>query len=329
MKIFYTFLFFPILFFGQVCDSLRMQSLINIGPLQISEINESMGLRNGTDYSGATLYYPINQNNLSSIVLVPGFMNTELTIQNWGSFLASHGIVTMTIGTNSLADTHVQRRDALFDAIISLKQENQRIGSPLFGKLDTSSIAVGGFSKGGGGAQLLAKIDPSLKAIVALYPWLENATASDLEHTVPLIIISGQLDAIAPPFLHADIQYNLTPITTKKLKYEVAFASHDAISGPYGGNGEVGARVLSWLNTFLVTDSCYCPLLLEQAITSSSYTTNVECSNLFTNIYEPNKSYSKEIVEIRDLYGRKTKFYNSRILIYIYNDGSYEKKITL
>ena len=126
MRILYTFLFFPILFFGQVCDSLQMQSLINIGPLQISEINESMGLRNGTDYNGATIYYPINQNNLSSIVLVPGFMNTELTIQNWGPFFASHGIITMTIGTNSLADTHVQRRDALFDAIISLKQENQK-----------------------------------------------------------------------------------------------------------------------------------------------------------------------------------------------------------
>ena len=71
MRILYTFLFFPILFFGQVCDSLQMQSLVNIGPLQISEINESMGLRNGTDYNGATIYYPINQNNLSSIVLVP------------------------------------------------------------------------------------------------------------------------------------------------------------------------------------------------------------------------------------------------------------------
>ena len=72
--------------------------------------------------------------------MVPGFMNTEFTIQNWGPFLASHGIITMTIGTNSLSDNHIQRRDALIDAIASLKQENQRQLSPLFGKMDTNSI---------------------------------------------------------------------------------------------------------------------------------------------------------------------------------------------
>ena len=69
--------------------------------------------------------------DLASVIIVPGFMNTESTIQNWGPFLSSNGIVTMTIGTNSLTDSHIDRRDALLDAIISLKAENQRLNSTL------------------------------------------------------------------------------------------------------------------------------------------------------------------------------------------------------
>ena len=88
--------------------------------------DEPSGIRNGVYYDGATIYCPVNGTNLSSIVLVPGFMNTEFTIQNWGPFLASYGIVTMTIGTNSLTDNEFDRRDALQDAIISLKEENTR-----------------------------------------------------------------------------------------------------------------------------------------------------------------------------------------------------------
>tara|TARA_B100001142_G_C14107275_1_gene567681 strand:- start:42 stop:830 length:789 start_codon:yes stop_codon:yes gene_type:complete len=260
--------------------------------------------------------------------MVPGFMNTESTIQNWGPFLASHGIVTMTIGTNGLTDTHIQRRDALLDAIISLKNENQRIGSPLYQRLDTSSIAVGGFSKGGGGAQLVASLDPSIKAVVALYPWLENPTALDLNHDIPLIIISGQLDVIAPPSSHADVHYNLTPITTNKLKYEIAFATHDAISGPYAGAGEVGVRVISWLQTFLLEDTCYCPIAVEDAITSSSYITNVLCSDISVEVSHFRPPNFKKVIKVIDLFGRQVKESQNELLIYIYDDGTIKKKVT-
>jgi predicted esterase len=261
--------------------------------------------------------------------MVPGFMNGQTTIQNWGPFFASHGIVTMTIGANALTDTHIQRRDALLDAIISLKNENQRVGSPLYQKIDTSSVAVGGFSKGGGGAQLVPSIDPSIKAVVALYPWLENPIALDLNHGVPVIIVSGQLDVIAPPSLHADVHYNLTPSTTKKLKYEIAFASHDPISGPYAGAGEVGVRVISWLHTFLLGDTCYCPIIIEDPITSSSYITNVICDDITVDVSHSGGLYSKKVIEVRDLFGRKVNINTHTPLFYFYDDGTVEKKIIL
>ena len=326
IRLLLIFIFFPIFSLGQLCDSLLLQSIVNPGPYSVSTIDENSGVRNGPDYSGSTIFFPTysSLNMLSSIVLVPGFMNSELTIQNWGDFFASHGIVTMTIGTNLLTDTHIKRRDALLDAIVSLKNENQRILSPLFGKIDTTSIGVGGFSKGGGGAQLVPNLNPNISAILALYPWLDNPSNSDLNHSVPTMIISGQLDAFAPPGIHANVHYNLLPNTTEKLKYEVAFASHDAISGPNAGFGDVGVRALSWLKTFLLKDSCYCPIAVLEPSTSSSYITNLEC-NLISNQLE---YYSdSKVNKVRDILGRKTVQKINTPLIYFFNDGRIEKRI--
>tara|TARA_B100001758_G_scaffold247953_1_gene269046 strand:+ start:37878 stop:38870 length:993 start_codon:yes stop_codon:yes gene_type:complete len=329
MRIIHVLLFalVPLTLLSEICDSLLYQSIGDPGPYSVDYFTEPLGIRNGPDYSGATIFYPLNSNNkLASIVLVPGFMNTELSVQHWGPFLASHGIVTMTIGTNSLLDSHVQRKDALLDAIVSLKNENNRLASPLFASLDTVYIAVGGFSKGGGGAQLAGVDLPDLKAIVALYPWLDNPLQSDLNHNIPVIIISGQLDVVAPPVSHADIHYNYTPSTTNKLKYEVAGASHDNISGPLGGFGDVGKKVLSWLKTYLLNDSCYCPLLLNPAVTASEYITNISCSSI-NQIFDVSLS-KKQLIKIVDVYGRETKIVNQN-LFYIYDDGTVEKKLII
>ena len=319
---------FPFRLLGFDCDSLILESITNPGPYNINIINESSGIRNGPNYYGSTIYYPLNnKGDFSSVILVPGFMNNESTIQNWGPFLASNGIVTMTIGTNSLTDTHIQRKDALLDAIVSLKNENSRLSSPLFSKLDTSAIAVGGFSKGGGGAQLAALEAPYLKAIVALYPWLDNPSQADLNHNIPVIIISGQLDLIAPPSLHADIHYTYTPIATNKLKYEVEFASHDAFSGPNGGNGEVGKRVFSWLETYLLDDNCYCSLLLTPAITSSDYLTNIFCNNI--NQVSEFLYPSKNLIKVVDIFGRETQENKNSLQFHLYDDGTVEKRIVI
>ena len=329
MRLVIIFMLTNFIVFGQSCDSLLLQSITNPGPFNFNSIKENTGIRNGLDYDGSTIYFPENSPSITlpSIIMVPGFMNTESTIQNWGPFFASHGIVTMTIGTNSLTETHIQRRDALLDAIISLKNENERPESPLYNMIDTLSIAVGGFSKGGGGAQLVPSIYPSVKAVVALYPWLENPTVLDLNHSVPVIIVSGQLDVIAPPFLHSDIHYELTPDATYKLKYEIAFANHDAFSGPYGGGGEVGIRVISWLQTFLLGDTCYCPIILENASTSSSYITNVICEDITVDLFYP--SSSKKLIEIRDSFGRISRIKKNQLLFYIYDDGTVEKNMII
>ena len=314
---------------AQICDSLLIQSITNPGPNNIDHINQSDGMRNSAYYSDATIFYPINLlgiEPLTSIIMIPGYANTQSTINNWGIYFASHGIAAMTLETNSLLDSHTQRRDALLDALITLKQENFRFSSPLFLNLDTNSVAVGGFSKGGGGAQLSAVNNPNIKAVVALYPWLDNPMPNELNHNVPVLIISGELDVIAPPYAHADIHYNYTPSSTNKLKYEIQNASHDVISGPYGGGGFAGIIALSWLKTYLIGDTCYCPILLNTPNTASDYDHNITCDNINTDIINFKKE--RKLINTFDVFGRIVSAdKKNQLLLYLYNDGYIEKKI--
>ena len=281
----YFLLPFPFISFCQTnsdCSNVTISSSAVNGSYTVNSYLESDGIRDGNDYYGSTIYYPENTSGLlPSIIIIPGYANPELSIQAWGSFLASHSVVCMTIGTNSIWEEVIDRKEALQDALISLKAENNRTNSPLFNKLDTSLIALGGWSMGGGGAQLVAAEDPNIKAILAFCPWIDPAVVSPslLNHGAPILIFSGQIDVVAPPGTHADIQYNYTPSSTKKLKYEVIGGGHTIANTPLGGFGEVGRMGLSWLKKHLVNDSCYCPLLLDVPTTASGYETNIDCSS--------------------------------------------------
>jgi len=285
--------------YGQTCDEISLEGITDPGIHEVGIITEADGLRNGPGYSGATVYYPTDATPpFSSIVIVPGFVSLEFQIQEWGPFLASHGIVTMTIGTNSLFDDPYARRDALLDAIVSLKQENIRPASPLLGNLDTDLVAVGGWSMGGGGAQLAAASDPSLKAVVALCPWLDpQTTAADINHAVPVLIFSAELDAVAPHAQHADVHYENTPETTNKLIFEVENEGHSVANSPTGGQDYVGKIALSWLKQQMLGDSCYCPLLLDAPVVASNYMTNISCSPI-TNLINEMISESKSSFQL-------------------------------
>lgn len=268
--------------FAQPCGPLSLDSINDPGPYSYGSLTGSDGIRNGPGYSGATIYYPINAPGpYSGIAIVPGYVSAQSSIQSWGPFLASHGIVAMTIGTNSIFENPGPRRDALLDALVTLKAEHTRAGSPLLDQLDTNSLAVGGWSMGGGGAQLAATADPSIKAVMALCPWLDNSsfTPSDIDHDAAILFLSAENDAVAPPAVHADVHYAQTPSSTNKMLFEIAGGNHQVANGPTGGSGYAGKIAVSWLKHFLVGDPCYCPLLLDTPPTASSYLTNVECSS--------------------------------------------------
>ena len=265
----------PNILFAQ-CEDVTIESLTNPGPFDVATLTEADGLRNGPNYLGATVYYPTNATPpFMSIAIVPGFSALPSSVEEWGPFYASHGIVTIIIGTNSLFDFPETRAIALLDALETMRQENTRSSSPLENKLDVDKFAVSGWSMGGGGAQRAAVLDNTIKGVVALCPWLTNPS---LNHDSPVLIFSGQDDPTAPPAQHADIHYNVTPNTTDKLLFEIKNGNHSVANTPNGGNGATGKIALSWLKLYVDKDDCYCPLLTESLLVDPPAASKVESS---------------------------------------------------
>jgi dienelactone hydrolase len=292
------FNFFVINISSQNCDDILMDNIYNPGPYNYATILESDGMRDGPDYFGATLYYPVDyEGYLPSLILVPGFVSPESTVSEWGPYLASHGYIVMTIGTNTLTDLPQDRANALLDAAITLQEENDREDSPVFQQVDISKIAVGGHSMGGGGAQIAATLNSSLKSIISLTPWIQQWLVSYdyLDHSVPLLIISGQSDTTAPVESHANIHYDYTPNSTPKAIYEIENGNHSVGNYPTTANNYVGKLVLSWLNYFLIEDNCYFPLLLEYPEQASSYINNLETFNIIDNQNSKFKIYPNPV----------------------------------
>ncbi len=271
----------PTTIFAQ-CEDITVDSLTNPGPFEVATLTEADGLRNGPDYMGATVYYPTNATPpYMSIAIVPGFVSQPSSVEEWGPFYASHGIVTIIIGTNSLFDFPEARAVALLDALETMRQENTRANSPLEGNLDVNKFAVSGWSMGGGGAQRAAVLDDSVKGVVALCPYLNSP---QLNHDSPVLILSGEDDPTAPPAQHANIHYNVTPNTTDKLLFEVRNGNHSVANTPNGANGLVGKIALSWLKLYVEENDCYCPLLtdslLDNPTEASIIRSNFECAVL-------------------------------------------------
>ena len=271
----------PLNILAQNCGNTSLNNITNPGPYSYLTIDQNGGLRDGPDYADATVYYPTTTTlPFACVAIVPGFFSTQSSVAAWGPFLASHGIVSIIIDTNSLFDQPQDRADALLDALETLRQENTRAASPLLGLIDTNRFGVMGWSMGGGGAQLAAVDDPSLKAVIALCPWLNSPNSSDLNHAVPVLIFSGEFDTTAPPSIHADLHYNLTPSTTDKLLFEIAVAGHSIANNPANAQNEIGKYGLSWLRYHLLEDQCHCPLALTPSTLTSQNLTNVVCPSI-------------------------------------------------
>ena len=270
------------------------------GPYEYLTLTESDGLRDGPDYNYAVLYYPIADSTTDlnlpykSIIMSPGWGDDGSGMDYWGEFFASYGFVSMIIGPNDpINDDHQDRGLGLVDAMETIRQENDRTSSPLFGLVDLEAFAVGGHSMGGGAAQAAAMLDPSIKAIISLNPTFfvydtENCDGPEyyclipehLNHPVPALIFPGEIEIDE---MGADYNcclgqtiYDFIPETTEKILFEVSGEGHDAAAYP---SEEIADYILNWLNYQLNNDNSYCELLLELPSNASQYLTNIICSS--------------------------------------------------
>jgi dienelactone hydrolase len=240
--------------------------------------NASVRMTDAYDVTSAHIYYPVGATPpFAAVSIVPGYVGAESSIADWGPFLASWGIVVMTIGTSNPStggsDTSVEppvREAALLDALTTIKGEQTRSGSPLEGMLDINRLGVAGSQMGGGGALLAANSTSSLKAVIAMEPYGPSTTYPD--DSVPTLIFAGGSDTLEGPPMPED-QYMSIPSTTPKLLYLIANGGAFAAASPTntttdlvdaGTTANVARFGLSWLKVFLECDERFRPFLLTK-----------------------------------------------------------------
>jgi dienelactone hydrolase len=225
-----------------------------------------MGLRDGPEYAGQTLYVPEGvEPPFAAVAVAPGRDEDQESIQAWGPFLASHGIVTLTFDTNDPGDDPDVRALALLDALETIRDENSHVGGPLEGKLALDHLGMMGWSAGGAGVLLAASSTPSLKAAIALAPYSPDGQFPDDQ--VPTLFLAGSADPRAGG--QSQGVFESLPETTPKMLFEVQDGEHEIGNDPQNANGEIGLYGLSWLEVYLVGDERY-RRFLEQAPTQAS-----------------------------------------------------------
>jgi dienelactone hydrolase len=232
------------------------------------------GYTRGTAYSAGTIYYPTAADAkppFAFVAICPGFTARQSSIASWGPFLASHGIVAMTIDTNSTSDDMAARQRALKGALDSLAGEQTRTGSPLMGKLDLDRRGSMGWSMGGGGTMLLAEADPKLKAAISLCGYHPGRDFSKV--TVPTLLFTATGDGTASPGSNALAWY--PELKGKKLLFEVQGGSHSSANSPTGTSNQIGAYGLAWLKIFLEGDERYIPIAKAMPTGTAMFQTNL------------------------------------------------------
>ena len=240
----------------------------------------------GTDvaeFASATIFYPLtlsfDQPN-GVVVMSPGYTGTPESYDWWGPMLASVGIITAIIETNTPEDNLEQRKNALIAGIELIKRENANSASPLNNKVDESQIALMGHSLGGGATLRAAEeLGGDIQAVVPLTPYcceLGQSFEGDLNGvSTPTLIIAAADDTIAPPEAHSRLLYDAINSSTEKVYLEFAEGAHGLPTNRGSEFQTQGTYVYAFLKSNFTGDGKYIDFIEGNGEDSfSSYETN-------------------------------------------------------
>ena len=211
-------------------------------------------------FGGGTVHYPTGTTGtMAAVVVIPGFVSAESSIEWWGPKLASYGFVVMTIDTNTGFDQPPSRARQINNALDYLIEQNSSSSSPYSGMIDTSRLGVIGWSMGGGGTLRVAA-EGRLKAAIPLAPW-DTSSLRFRDITTPTLIFACESDIIAPVRSHAEPFYEAIPDSTYKAFVELNNGSHYCGNGDNSYNDELGRLGVSWMKRFLDEDQRYSQFL--------------------------------------------------------------------
>ena len=229
------------------------------------------------DFSDATMWYPTSEDAkppFGCVAVVPGFVSPQSSIRNWGPFLASNGIVAITIGVPG-SDQPAQRAVSLLSALETCLGENTREDSPIKGKLSEQHLGVSGWSMGGGGTLIAASQNPKMqiKAAVSFAAWGPRGGEAS---KVPSLMFEATADALAASM--SDGYYAAMPDDVPKMLFEVQGSSHNVANDPANHEGIIGRYGLAWWKVYLEGDERYKKFLTAAPpdIVTQKFATNVK-----------------------------------------------------
>jgi hypothetical protein len=229
------------------------------------------------DFSDATMWYPTSAEAkppFGCVAVVPGFVSPQSSIRQWGPFLASHGIVAITIGVPG-SDPPQTRAVSLLSALETCVGENTREDSPIKGKLSETHLGVSGWSMGGGGTLIAASQNPKMqiKAAVSFAAW--GPRGGEMSK-VPSLMFEATADPLAASM--SDGYYAAMPDDVPKMLFEVQGSSHNVANDPANHEGIIGRYGLAWWKVYLEGDERYKKFLTAPPpdIVTQKFDTNVK-----------------------------------------------------
>ena len=251
-------------------QEISRESLASPGPYQVAYYSSYPAV---PEFSAATIYFPANKGeDFPGIAISPGFVESQENMSWWGNHLASHGYAVLTLDTNELRDDPSLRADALMAAIEVLRNEGERMGGTLRGKILNDRMAIMGHSMGGGGTLIAANAHSAeLKAAIPFTPWQPDGDFSAI--SIPTLVIAGENDRIAPAADHALPHFESLSEDIPKMYFEIKEGNH-FIANTDTGDGRlapnidvhdlVGGMAVAWLKLFVDGDEEYRELVFGE-----------------------------------------------------------------
>ena len=251
-------------------QEISRESLGSPGPYQVAYYSSYPAV---PEFSAATIYFPANKGeDFAGVAISPGFVESQENMNWWGNHLASHGFAVLTLDTNELRDNPSLRADALMAAIEVLRNEGERMGGTLRGKILNDRMAIMGHSMGGGGTLIAANAHSAeLKAAIPFTPWQPDGNFSAI--SIPTLVIAGENDRIAPAADHALPHFESLSEDIPKMYFEIKDGNH-FIANTDTGDGRlapnidvhdlVGGMSVAWLKLFVDGDEEYRELVFGE-----------------------------------------------------------------